>query len=151
MNPNLAPLCASFGAGHPPARHGRGLWPALAMVLVLCLQGCSTVPENAARAPAAANPPAVAASQARNARDYRRDAAQHLYSRYAVQIYKGRLPPMLYAVGVLHVDIGRQGQVLALHLVLLAFCKHHHPCQFRMLAQCPQHQLFRFLVPMNLV
>lgn len=115
MNPNLAPLCASFGAGHPPARHGRGLWPALAMVLVLCLQGCSTVPENAARAPAAANPPAVAASQARNARDYRRDAAQHLYSRYAVQIYKGRLPPMLYAVGVLHVDIGRQGQVLALH------------------------------------
>ena len=123
MNPPLAPLCPCSGpcsgAGRqpakPPARHRASLWLALAWSLVVWLQGCSTAPDKAAHAPAAVSPPAVAASQARNARDYRRDAAQHLYTRHATQIYKGRLPPMLYAVGVLHVDIGRQGQVLALH------------------------------------
>ena len=114
MNLPLAPHCPARTAGRPLARHGAPLWLALAAGLVLWLQGCSTAPE-ATPKPAAVSPPAVAASAARNARDYRRDAAQHLYNRQAAHIYKGRLPPMLYAVGVLHVDIGRQGQVLGLH------------------------------------
>ena len=54
-------------------------------------------------------------SLARNAKDYRRDAASHLYARQPDKIYKGRLPPMLYAVGVLNVDIDRRGQVQALN------------------------------------
>ena len=50
-------------------------------------------------------------STARNARDYRKDAASHLYARHSQYIYKGRLPPMLEAVGVLNVDIDRHGSV----------------------------------------
>jgi hypothetical protein len=50
-------------------------------------------------------------STARNARDYRKDAASHLYARHSQHIYKGRLPPMLEAVGVLNVDIDRHGSV----------------------------------------
>jgi hypothetical protein len=59
--------------------------------------------------PAAVSSPAKSA--ARNARDYRKDAASHLYARHSQHIYKGRLPPMLEAVGVLNVDIDRHGLV----------------------------------------
>ena len=115
MNPPQAPLCPPPSAALPLARDGARFCLAVAAGLMLWLQGCSTAPETTPRMPAAVSAPAVAASAARNARDYRRDAAQHLYSRHSGQIYKGRLPPMLYAVGVLHVEIGRQGQVLGLH------------------------------------
>jgi len=50
-------------------------------------------------------------SQARNERDYREDAAKHLYALHRPHIYQGRLPPMLEAVGVLNVDIDKQGAV----------------------------------------
>jgi len=110
MNPTLAPSCPS----HRPRLHAAALW--LALSCGLWLAACSTAPDTApAERAASGRPPAVATSAARNARDYRRDAAQHLYAKSPSRIYKGRLPPMLYAVGVLHVDIGRQGQVLALH------------------------------------
>ncbi len=54
-------------------------------------------------------------SLARNAKDYRRDAAAHLYAQQSNKIFKGRLPPMLYAVGVLQIDIDKRGQVQGLH------------------------------------
>ena len=55
-----------------------------------------------------------AASVARTPLAYRRDAASHLYAINAERIYKGMLQPHLYAVGVLDVDIDRQGQVVAI-------------------------------------
>lgn len=58
-------------------------------------------------------PPSTRSSAATNARDYRRDAAQHLYGLNAQRVYKGRLPPLLYAVGVLQVDLDGQGRVQA--------------------------------------
>lgn len=48
-------------------------------------------------------------------RDYRRTAASHLYSRNSERIFKGVMPPMLYAIGVLQVDIDRAGRVTRLH------------------------------------
>lgn len=48
-------------------------------------------------------------------REYRKDAAQHLYDRNQHRIYKGMLPPMLYAVGVLEVELQRDGKVRRLH------------------------------------
>ena len=60
-------------------------------------------------------PSPTSQSQARTPKDYRRDAASHLYAQQAEKIYKGRLPPMLYAVGVLNVDIDKRGQVQALN------------------------------------
>jgi protein TonB len=50
-------------------------------------------------------------SYATTERAYRRDAATHLYAHNAARIYKGLLQPHLYAIGVLDVDIDRQGQV----------------------------------------
>lgn len=54
-------------------------------------------------------------SQARNPKDYRRDAAGHLYQTYADQIYAGKLPALLYAIGVLEVHLDNRGQVTGLH------------------------------------
>jgi hypothetical protein len=44
-------------------------------------------------------------------RAYRHDAASHLYSRYQDRIFKGKLPPMLFAIGVLQVEVDAQGRV----------------------------------------
>ena len=54
------------------------------------------------------------ASVADNAKAYRKDAASHLYTLNGNRIYKGKLPPLLYAVGVLDVDIDNQGRVAKL-------------------------------------
>ena len=54
-------------------------------------------------------------SLAHSAKEYRKDAASHLYGINQERIFKGRMPPMLQAVGVLDVDIDRQGQVKALN------------------------------------
>jgi hypothetical protein len=50
-------------------------------------------------------------SNAPNAKDYRRDAAAHLYDKNVGRIYAGKMPPLLYAVGVLQVDIDSRGNV----------------------------------------
>ncbi len=59
-------------------------------------------------------PSTAAASLASTTKEYRKDAASHLYGINKERIFKGRMPPMLQAVGVLDVDIDRQGQVKAL-------------------------------------
>ncbi|PIQ56775.1 MAG: hypothetical protein COW02_00200 [Comamonadaceae bacterium CG12_big_fil_rev_8_21_14_0_65_59_15] len=50
-------------------------------------------------------------SQAHTPRDYRQDAARHLYSKNSDRIYHGRMPPLLYAVGVLQVEVDGRGNV----------------------------------------
>ena len=50
-------------------------------------------------------------SQAATPRAYRKDAAGHLYGLHGERIYKGRMPPLLYAVGVLQVDVDKHGRV----------------------------------------
>lgn len=101
---------------------------AWSVALLLVLQGCTTPPGPTPPAPRPPAPPsgqtlppgppgpsgqaaAPLASAARTAREYRRDAARHLYQHQSERIYKGRLPPLLYAVGVLDVDIDRGGHV----------------------------------------
>ncbi|MDB5937721.1 MAG: hypothetical protein JWP77_85 [Polaromonas sp.] len=53
-------------------------------------------------------------SAAASPRAYREDGATHLYGLNAERIYKGRLPPLLYAVGVMNVEIDRTGRVTRL-------------------------------------
>ncbi len=60
-------------------------------------------PQGSARVSAAATPLA-----------YRQDAATHIYGLNAARIFKGRLPPLLHAIGVLQVDIDAAGRVAAL-------------------------------------
>ena len=54
------------------------------------------------------------ASAATTARAYREDGATHLYGLNAERIFKGRMPPLLYAIGVLNVEIDRVGRVTRL-------------------------------------
>lgn len=54
-------------------------------------------------------------SAASTARAYRHDAATHLYNLNNQRVFKGKLPPMLYAIGVLEVDIDRSGRITKLH------------------------------------
>jgi hypothetical protein len=60
--------------------------------------------------PPSANP--LGLSTASNPRAYRADAASHIYRRYQDRIYKGKLPPLLFAVGVLQVDVNAHGEVV---------------------------------------
>lgn len=79
------------------------------------IAGCKSAPERAPERPLSAAPGAPRTpppSNATTARAYRLDAARHLYALNADRIYQGKMPPLLYAIGVLQVDIGGRGQVL---------------------------------------
>ncbi len=98
---------------------------ALAVLAAAILAACSSsVPlKPAARAPAPIEPPTEAqvaaapagalgrTSNAATPRAYRADAASHLYGLNQERIYKGRMPPLLYAIGVLQVEVDGRGNV----------------------------------------
>lgn len=102
-------------------------WTILACVAAL-LGGCAVKLPEPTPAPAptpqpvpvptakpAPTPPAVIlgkVSSAANPRDYRRDAAKHLYEQNGPRVYSGKMPPLLYAVGVLEVEIDNRGNVI---------------------------------------
>jgi periplasmic protein TonB len=50
-------------------------------------------------------------SLAKTPKEYRRDAAKHLYGKNKDRVYRGRMPPLLYAVGTLHVGVNSAGMV----------------------------------------
>ncbi|HSN80538.1 MAG TPA: hypothetical protein VLR44_09185 [Rhodoferax sp.] len=94
----------------------------LAAGIALFLAGCATPPLPPAPKAAPPAPPAPVAiappvelptyvSQAATPRDYRRDAASHLYEQNLKRVYRGKMPPLLYAVGVLQVEVDGRGQV----------------------------------------
>ena len=95
------------------------------------MAGCSSRPVQPPSAPAlvALPPPATSPSAApfipavpilpvdsgaTNPRDYRRDAAQHLYAKNVDRIYRGKMPPLLHAIGVLQVNVDGKGDVTGL-------------------------------------
>lgn len=67
-------------------------------------------PEPSAASPAARPRPSAASE----AKAYRQDAAQHLYTANRARIFPGKLPPLLYAIGVLDVEVDGQGEVRGL-------------------------------------
>jgi periplasmic protein TonB len=103
------------------------LLAATATSVVTIMAGCtpSAVPAPPAPNPAApppasrqstpAAPMSTTTSSATNPRDYRRDAANHLYRQNAHRIFQGKLPAMLYAIGVLQVEIDGNGRVTGTH------------------------------------
>ena len=115
-------------SGRRPAR----LWAAKCGAIA-ALAGCTSTPlPPDSPAPAypsqpsqpsaplmSANPPArpraplppARPSAAATPHDYRRDAASHLYGHNAERIFQGKLPPNLYAIGVLQVDLDGRGNV----------------------------------------
>ena len=106
-----------------PQSTDRRLWllSASASSVAALLAACSSTPlteppkaeSPETPAPQAALPPPETISAATTPRAYRRDAATHLYGKNGERIYKGKLPPLLYAVGVLQVEVDPRGQVIS--------------------------------------
>ena len=111
--------------------HSLRILAVTATSLVAWLAGCASDPEPVATAPAvqAPSPPVPLAgasvpvktarsmltppppSNATTALAYRRDAARHLYNQNGHRVYKGKLPPLLHAIGVLQVEVDGRGWV----------------------------------------
>ncbi len=114
---------------HLPKR-GHALLAASAAGIIAVLAGCASPPAPPPPAPRpapvpapihlpppvsivpSAPPPMTNISGATTPRDYRRDAASHIYGQNADRIYKGKMPPLLYAIGVLQVEVDGQGRVI---------------------------------------
>ena len=124
MNPNT-PASIAFA---PPSIARRLLaWTGLCAtaLLVACaaptapkpseLPTQATAPIETAPAPMAVAPVPDLISIAGNPQEYRRDGAKHLYGLNKARIFKGQLPPLVYAVAVLQIDIDRMGQVSRLN------------------------------------
>lgn len=100
-------------------------WAAPAACAAALLAACTStpLPPEPPAAPVAPLPPApvvtvapadtvaTRTSNATNPRAYRQDAAGHIYGLNAGRIFKGRMPPLLYAIGVLQVDVDDRGNV----------------------------------------
>lgn len=80
------------------------------------LTACSTAPMKTSQTPAPQLAVDVIArptpSDAANPKAYRKDAARHLYANNANRIYSGKLPPLIYAVGVVRLNLNEKGDLM---------------------------------------
>ena len=107
-------------AGEPPSpakvlhcntRWSYYTWICVASVLTGCAVAPSTSTEKLLLQEASPATSVGANSDARNLQDYRRDAAVHLYLQNKNRIYRGKMPPLLYAVGVIETEINARGYI----------------------------------------
>ena len=82
----------------------------MAAAVTALLAACGSTPPSSSGGAGSPSSPSAAST-----REYRKEAAQHLYARNQHRIYPGQLPPMLYAVGVLEVELERNGNVRRLN------------------------------------
>lgn len=45
--------------------------------------------------------------------EFRIDAARHLYACYPMRVFRGKLPPLLYGIAIVEIELDAQGNVLA--------------------------------------
>lgn len=98
-----------------------------ALVATLWLAGCGSSPTapitqpvpgqltGATPEPGPASRTVPRPSVATNPREYRKDAARHIYDVNKERIYGGKLPSLLYAIGTLQVNLDAHGKVLSMH------------------------------------
>jgi len=55
-------------------------------------------------------------SEAETPVDYRRDAAKHVYASFPMRIYRGKMPPLLYGVAIVEVEVDAEGKVIDVRL-----------------------------------
>ena len=65
--------------------------------------------------PAAAGPARESAAEIE--KEYRIDAARHLYTAYPGRIFRGKMPPLVYSVMVVETEIDSAGQVRGVNVV----------------------------------
>lgn len=104
------PACLKPGI----ARHAaRAVWafPGARVAAIALLVAAGAAQAQFAMVPPPALPSPPEPSAAPDERAYRADAARHLYRAYASRIYKGKLPPMMYAVMITDTELDADGTV----------------------------------------
>ena len=66
-------------------------------------------------APLVASAPRPSAAEIE--KEYRIDAARHLYAAYPMRVYRGKLPPLLYSVMAVETEIDGSGAVVSVNVV----------------------------------
>lgn len=66
-------------------------------------------------APLLPGPPRESAAEIE--KEYRIDAARHIYAAYPMRVYRGKVPPLIYSVMVVETEIDATGQVLNVNIV----------------------------------
>ena len=112
--PESSPASSDASTPSTPAPRRHWLWGGMAAAVTALLAACGSTPPSSSGA-GGSGAGSASNSSAASARAYRKDAAEHLYARNQQRIYPGTLPPMLYAVGVLDVEIDHTGQIKRLH------------------------------------
>lgn len=94
---------------------------AAAWLRIICfVVSCAAAPAVLAQfsmvpTPLLAGPPRE--SQAEIEKEYRIDAARHLYTAYPMRVYRGKVPPLVYSVMVVETEIDITGKVLNVSVV----------------------------------
>ncbi len=102
-----------------PAWVQRGLPLALLVMalLVLMLGGAHTALAQFSMVPAPLLPGPPRVSAAEIEKEYRIDAARHIYAAYPMRVYRGKVPPLIYSVMVVETEIDTAGQVMNVNVV----------------------------------
>ena len=65
-----------------------------------------------AAVPTPLQPAEQRSSEAEIAKEYRIDAARHIYAAYPTRIHRGKLPPLMYAIMLTDIEVGPDGAVV---------------------------------------
>ena len=89
---------------------GTRLRRAATVAALLAATGAAQAQFSMVPTPACAPPPPSAQDVEQ---EYRIDAARHLYGCYPMRVFRGKLPPLLYGIMIVEVELDAQGNVLA--------------------------------------
>ena len=107
-------ICTRTGTAGPPIPVVRWLRRTALLAALTCTQAAlaqfSMVP-----APLLPGPPRESAAELE--KEYRVDAARHIYAAYPMRVYRGKLPPLVYSVMMVETEIDATGQVINVNVV----------------------------------
>lgn len=86
------------------------------LLAALLLGVCAGARAQFALIPTPLTPQTPPVSAAADDAAYRLDAARHLYRSYPMQIWRGQLPPLLYAVAVVATSVDAEGRISAIEV-----------------------------------
>jgi hypothetical protein len=120
MNRRLRSSCTARTAWVVPAC-GAAAARALAVAVALIAPGGMGAAQAQQAAFATVPAPQAGAvpreSNAADERAYRLEAARHLYAAYPGRVFRGRLPPLLYGVMMVEIELDGTGQVLGVQTI----------------------------------
>lgn len=114
--PHRAParVAAAGSAAWPRTAAFRALALAVLATAALLLAPAAKAQFSMVPAPTCKEPQA---SQQEVEREFRIDASRHLYSCFPMRVYRGKLPPLLYGVMMVEVELDAQGNVVDVGVV----------------------------------